>query len=61
MPQVLNMHGRQGAVPPGAVFIGREQGRVGLRRSKWANPFRIGRDGTREELIAKYGSRSSRS
>lgn len=24
------------------------------RPSKWGNPFRIGKDGTREEVIAKY-------
>lgn len=24
------------------------------RRSKWGNPFRIGPDGTREEVIAKF-------
>ena len=24
------------------------------RPSKWGNPFTIGRDGTREEVIAKY-------
>jgi hypothetical protein len=54
MVQVLNMRGRRGQVPPGAVYVGREQGRVGLRRSKWANPFKVGRDGTREEVIAKY-------
>ena len=24
------------------------------RRTKWGNPFRIGRDGTREEVIARY-------
>jgi len=24
------------------------------RSTKWGNPFRIGRDGTREEVIAKY-------
>lgn len=28
------------------VFIGRP--------SKWGNPYKIGRDGTREEVIAKY-------
>ncbi len=28
------------------VYIGRP--------SKWGNPFKIGRDGTREEVIAKY-------
>jgi hypothetical protein len=25
-----------------------------LERSKWANPFHVGRDGSREESIAKY-------
>lgn len=29
-----------------SVFIGRP--------SKWGNPFEIGKDGTREEVIAKY-------
>lgn len=24
------------------------------RRGKWGNPYRIGRDGTRAEVIAKY-------
>lgn len=24
------------------------------RGSKWGNPFKIGRDGTREEVISKY-------
>jgi hypothetical protein len=28
------------------VYIGRP--------SKWGNPFKIGRDGTREEVLAKY-------
>jgi hypothetical protein len=30
----------------GAINVGRP--------SKWGNPFKIGRDGTREEVIAKY-------
>ena len=44
MPKVLNkkLHG----VPPGAVYIGRP--------SIWGNPFVIGKDGTRDEVIAKY-------
>jgi hypothetical protein len=54
MPAILNMHGRRGQVPPGAVYVGRRQGRVGLRQSKWANPFKIGRDSNRDEVIAKY-------
>jgi len=32
--------------PPDAVYVGRP--------SKWGNPYKIGRDGTREEVIAKY-------
>lgn len=31
---------------PFDVYIGRP--------SKWGNPFRVGEDGTREEVIAKY-------
>lgn len=31
---------------PGQVYIGRP--------SKWGNPFSIGKDGTRDEVIAKY-------
>ena len=30
----------------GAVYVGRP--------SKWGNPFEIGKDGTREEVITKY-------
>lgn len=44
MPQVLNK--RSEGVRAGAVYIGRP--------SKWGNPFVMGRDGTREEVVAKY-------
>lgn len=44
IPHVLNKH-RDG-MPDGAVYIGRP--------SKWGNPFQIGRDGTRAEVIAKH-------
>lgn len=37
---------------PFDVYIGRPA--RGLPGSKWANPFRIGRDGDRAEVIAKY-------
>jgi hypothetical protein len=57
MPKVLNVRHLQ-ELPPGAVYIGRAVPRhpkawvhVG---SKWANEFKIGRDGTRDEVIAKY-------
>ena len=42
--KVLNK--RTDTIPPDAVYVGRP--------SKWGNPFRIGKDGTREECIAKY-------
>ncbi len=44
MPSVLNK--RTDEIPPDAVYVGRP--------SKWGNPFHIGKDGTREECIAKY-------
>lgn len=43
MPRVYN---KRGFVPKGAVYVGRP--------SPWGNPFKIGRDGTREEVIARY-------
>ncbi len=36
------------------VYIGRASPRKRLKQSIWANPFRIGRDGDREEVIMKY-------
>ncbi len=44
MPKVLNK--RTDKIPLDAVYVGRP--------SKWGNPFKIGVDGTREEVIAKY-------
>lgn len=42
--QVLNkrVHG----IPAGAIYVGRP--------SKWGNPFSIGKDGDRAEVIRKY-------
>jgi hypothetical protein len=44
MPTVHNK--RAGTAPADAVYIGRP--------SRWGNPFVIGHDGTRAEVIAKY-------
>jgi hypothetical protein len=44
-PKILNAK-RVGRNPPGAVYVGRP--------SPWGNPFSIGRDGDREEVIFKY-------
>jgi hypothetical protein len=42
--------------PEGAVYIGHRVKRGGwnLPASKWANAFKIVRDGTRDEVIEKY-------
>jgi hypothetical protein len=39
---------------PYDVYIGRQNPRYRVRRSKWANPFKIGPDGDREQVLAKY-------
>lgn len=39
---------------PYDVYIGRAMPRRGLARSKWENPFKIGRDGTRDQVLDKY-------
>ena len=45
MCRVLNK--RKSGIPAGAIYIG--------RGSKWGNPFRIGPDGDRATVVAKYG------
>ena len=44
MPRVLNKY--KDGMPQGSVYIGRP--------SKFGNPFEIGKDGTREEVVLKY-------
>lgn len=44
-PRVLNKNQTK-ITPEGAVYIGRP--------SKWGNPFVVGRDGSRDEVIEKY-------
>lgn len=39
---------------PDFVYIGRYNKYYGLTRSKWANSYSVGVDGTREEVILKY-------
>ena len=43
---VINKHHHGGQVPPGAVNI--------MRGTPFGNPFMIGRDGNRAEVIEKY-------
>ena len=44
MSKVLNKY--RDNIPEDAVYIG--------RGSRWGNPFKIGKDGTREEVVEKY-------
>ncbi len=44
MPRVHNKY--HGTAPPDAVNI--------MRRSKWGNPFKVGIDGSRAEVIALF-------
>lgn len=46
MPRVLNFY--KDEIPSDAIYIGRGHG------SKWGNPYVIGRDGSRDEVIEKY-------
>ena len=39
---------------PDAVYIGRAVTRRGVKASKWGNPFRPGKDGTRAEVMERY-------
>jgi hypothetical protein len=44
MAEVLNKKNKN--IPPNAIYVGRP--------SKWGNPFKIGVNGTREQVIEKY-------
>lgn len=43
---VLNKHHHGGRVPPGALDI--------MRGTPWGNPFVVGQDGDRAQVVAKY-------
>ena len=46
MGRIINLKHEPGAVDNGAVRID--------RRTRWGNPFLIGRDGDRDQVIARY-------
>ena len=47
LPKVINKrHLSGGKMPEGARYIGRP--------SRWGNPFKLGRDGNRDEIMDKY-------
>ena len=49
-PLVINLKHKS----PYDIYIGRENKSYGLEASPFANPFIIGKHGTREEVIEKY-------
>ncbi|MGE5443685.1 MAG: DUF4326 domain-containing protein [Ignavibacteriales bacterium] len=49
LPRVVNLRHE-----PYDVYIGRANRRYKLERSDWHNPFRIGKNCTREEAVEKY-------
>ena len=36
------------------VYVGRAVSRSGLKASIWGNPFVLGKDGSRDDVMAKY-------
>jgi len=57
-PEYANL--REWMAAPDHVYIGRsgvvfiDGVRFPPRASKWANPYKIGRDGTRDQVLVKY-------
>lgn len=49
-PRVVNI--RSG--DPYDLYIGRANGRYRLKASKWANPFKVGRDGDLDTALIRY-------
>ena len=46
MPRVLNKRKGGDRIPAGAILVD--------RTTKWGNPYRVGKDGTREQVIHLY-------
>ena len=57
MPRVLNMRDLPDGVPDGTIYCGRQHPWRKLKRSQFANPFKLDRNATdaeRAECIAMY-------
>lgn len=53
---MINVRGRLKVLAddPSFVYVGRAMPRIRLAGSPFANPFKLGRDGDRDEVIAMY-------
>jgi hypothetical protein len=56
MSDLRVIHWRDRERAPGFVYVGRAAPRLGLAESPFANPFRIGPDGGRTDVIQRYRS-----
>jgi len=54
MSSLVDIHKKKGKRPYFDVYIGRQNNIYGLKWSIWSNPFKIGIDGTRKEVLEKY-------
>lgn len=54
MTTVIDIHTVNGVRPEYDIYIGRQNPWQGFKRSKWANPYKVGKDGTLEEVLLKY-------
>jgi uncharacterized protein DUF4326 len=55
VPKVINVRDR--SIPRESyVYVGRRNARYGFPESPFANPFKVGRDGTLAEVVAKFGA-----
>lgn len=52
--QVLNFYHLNKTLPENAVYIGRAMPHLGLKGSKFANPYKISENQSREVVIQKY-------
>lgn len=54
MATVLNFYHLGKVIPEGAVYIGRSMPSLGLKASKFANPYRLNDNETRGATIERY-------
>lgn len=54
MAKVLNFYHIGKVIPPNAEYMGRAMPHLGLKQSKFANPFKLSKDEPRGATIEKY-------
>lgn len=54
MPKVINLKATGYKLPEGALYVGSAMPQYALPKSRWRNPFRIGRNLDRAEALMLY-------